>query len=223
MLSGGEQQRVALARALAPDPRILLLDEPFSNLDIRLRESVRSETLAILRQAGATTLIVTHDAEEAMFLADRIAVMRDGRLVQVDTPDSVYARPASAFVTKFLGFVNGFHATVERGNAVSALGVHGAAGIGDGTLVDVLVRPEDVVIGDMDHGAPATVLGRHSLGAEIVVDLRLDQGGEVRARLARAAAPAVGCRVGLAVAPRAALVFPCTGHEDRPDKPPEKR
>ena len=219
MLSGGEQQRIALARALAPGPRVLLLDEPFSNLDVRLRESVRAETQALLRRANATTLIVTHDAEEAMFLADRVAVMRDGRLAQVYTPDAVYARPASAFVTTFLGFVNRFHAIVSEGRAASALGIHGAPELLDGTLVDVLIRPEDVIIGGVDGGVPATVLARHRMGPETVVDLALDPGWEVRAKLAGADAPAVGCRVVVAARPAAALVFPCADPEDRPDKP----
>jgi iron(III) transport system ATP-binding protein len=209
-LSGGEQQRVALVRALAPGPRLLLLDEPFSNLDIRLREEVRAETLAILREAGATALMVTHDAEEAMFMADRIAVMREGQLVQVDTPDAVYRRPASAFVTRFLGFVNALEARVEAGHARTALGVHCAPGLGEGLAVEVLVRPEDVAIGAAGQGVAATVVSRHRLGSDSLVVLSLDgTGGAIRARMNRVEPPAPGCRVGITVDRHAAFVFPC--------------
>ncbi len=212
MLSGGEQQRVALARALAPRPRLLLLDEPFSNLDVRLREEVRAETLAILREAGATALMVTHDAEEAMFMADRLAVMRAGRIVQFDAPAAVYRHPATAFVTKFLGFVNALHATVASGHAASALGVHGAPGLSDGTLVDVLVRPEGVALGDPAIGVPATVVSRHLLGAESLVVVRLGADGSmIRARLHGAEAPREGARVGLCIDPGAVFLFPCSG------------
>jgi iron(III) transport system ATP-binding protein len=213
-LSGGEQQRVALVRALAPSPRLLLLDEPFSNLDIRLREEVRAETLTILREARATALMVTHDAEEAMFMADRIAVMREGRLVQIDTPDAVYAHPASAFVTRFLGFVNALQATIEAGHAKTALGIHCAPGLGDGLAVDVLVRPEDVAIGAPGQGVAATVVSRHRLGSDSLVVLALDgTDAPVRARLGRAEPPGPGCRVGLSVDRHAAFVFPS---RDRP-------
>ena len=105
-LSGGQQQRVALARALAPKPPLILLDEPFSGLDARLRDQVRDRTLHLLKQSGQTTLMVTHDAEEAMFMADRIAVMRSGRNIQTDRPDKLYYQPANAFVTEFFSDVN---------------------------------------------------------------------------------------------------------------------
>ena len=105
-LSGGEQQRVALARALAPDPKIMLLDEPFSGLDLQLRKQVRDETLHVLKKSGAATLMVTHDPEEAMFMADRVALMRAGRLIQVGRPSELYFAPQDAFVAGFFGDVN---------------------------------------------------------------------------------------------------------------------
>lgn len=216
MLSGGEQQRVALARALAPEPDVILLDEPFSNLDVRLCEDVRAETLAILREAGASALMVTHDAEEAMFMADRMAVMRAGRLIQVDTPDAVYLRPATTFVTKFLGFVNAVHATVAGGRVASTFGEHRAPGLGDGTLVDVLVRPEGVRLAEPGGAVEATVVSRHRLGADSLIVLCLaDGGGSVRARLARDDGPAVGCRVSLDIDPEAVFLFPCDAPGDR--------
>mgnify|MGYP001809880117 FL=1 len=102
-LSGGQQQRAALARALAPSPAVLLLDEPFSGLDARLREQVRDETLQVLKRNGAATLLVTHDSEEAMFLADRIALMRAGKLAQTGAPLDLYARPTSPYAASFFG------------------------------------------------------------------------------------------------------------------------
>lgn len=102
MLSGGQQQRVALARALAPSPRLMLLDEPFSSLDARLRDRIRDDTLHVLKKVGAATLLVTHDPEEAMFMADRIALMRDGQIVQTGTPQALYCTPQDPFVVTFL-------------------------------------------------------------------------------------------------------------------------
>ncbi len=112
-LSGGEQQRVALARALAPRPAVLLMDEPFSGLDSRLKDSVRAETLAILREARATAVVVTHDAEEAMRMGDRIALLRDGALVQLGTAEDLYHRPASIFAAGFFSEINVFESRVS--------------------------------------------------------------------------------------------------------------
>ena len=114
-LSGGQQQRVALARALAPNPAVLLLDEPFSGLDARLREQVRDETLHVLKRTGAATMLVTHDPEEAMFLADRIALMRAGKMVQLGSPVDLYNRPADGFAASFFGEVNRIDGTVRHG------------------------------------------------------------------------------------------------------------
>jgi len=210
-LSGGEQQRVALARALAPRPALLLLDEPFSGLDIRLRDRVRDETLAILQASGTATLIVTHDPEEAMYMAERIVVMRAGRLMQDDTPLGLYSRPANAFIARFLSRVNCLHATVRDGTVESPFGCFAADGIDDGVRVDVLIRPEGLRLGGAD-GAAARVLAVHPLGHSTIVVLRLEAtGAELRARIAGARAPAPGCRVGLVVDPAQAFVFPCTG------------
>lgn len=111
MLSGGQQQRVALARALAPSPRLMLLDEPFSSLDARLRDRIRDDTLHVLKKVGAATLLVTHDPEEAMFMADRIALMRDGRIVQTGTPRELYCAPQDPFVVTFLATLTNCRAT----------------------------------------------------------------------------------------------------------------
>ena len=121
-LSGGEQQRVALSRALAPRPGILLMDEPFSGLDSRLRDAIREQTIELLRDTRSTVVIVTHDPEEAMYLADRIAVMDQGNLRQVGTPDEIYLEPANAFVAAFFGDVNRFAGQVSGGRVDIPLG-----------------------------------------------------------------------------------------------------
>lgn len=156
-LSGGQQQRAALARALAPNPAVLLLDEPFSGLDARLREQVRDETLQVLKRNGAATLLVTHDSEEAMFLADRIALMRGGKVVQSGAPSDLYSRPMDGFAAAFFGEVNALHGVVSHGRVSTALGEvparHGGDGtpIAEGTIVEVLVRPEALRPVAADH------------------------------------------------------------------------
>jgi iron(III) transport system ATP-binding protein len=155
-LSGGQQQRVALARALAPDPTLVLLDEPFSNLDAALRATVRAEVRAILRQAGATAVFVTHDQEEALSTADRVAVMRAGRVHQVDTPAQVYARPADLFVATFVGEANVVPATGAGGTLDSPLGPLATVGVTPTGPVDAVVRPESVRL-HLDGSSPAAV------------------------------------------------------------------
>ncbi|MBC6439846.1 MAG: ABC transporter ATP-binding protein [Rhodospirillales bacterium] len=211
MLSGGEQQRVALARALAPQPSVLLLDEPFSGLDVRLREEVRDQTLRILREVGAAAMVVTHDAEEAMYMGDRIAVLQGGQLVQAGRPSEVYRRPASAFVAKFLGEVNWLHGIVHAGRAASPIGEVAAQGIDEGEQVDVLVRPEGLHLCS-DSGAEgrgARVVNQHLLGYSSLVTLRLDDGNELRARITGQAAPATGADVRIRFEDDAVFVFPC--------------
>ncbi len=117
-LSGGQQQRVALARAIAPEPKLVLLDEPFSNLDAMLRDTTRKEVRAILKKAGMSAILVTHDQEEALSFADRIAVMNDGRIEQIGTPEEVYYKPRTKFVAQFLGRTNLFEANVEDSDMI---------------------------------------------------------------------------------------------------------
>lgn len=165
LLSGGQQQRVALARALAPKPRVVLMDEPFSGLDARLRETIRDDTLHVLQRSGAATLMVTHDPEEAMFMADRIAVMQAGRIEQDDTPERVYGAPASAFVTQFFGQTNEYRVRVAGGQAETALGPVPAPGFADGVGVRVLIRPEGLrLVAEPSAGIPAQVLAARLLG-----------------------------------------------------------
>lgn len=183
MLSGGQQQRVALARALAPKPPVLLLDEPFSGLDARLRDTVRDEALHILKESGTAVMMVTHDPEEAMFMADRIAVMQDGGIEQVGAPSEIYFAPASAFVAGFLGDVNRLSGKVEDGAVKTPFGMVPAGGISDGTAVELLIRPEALQLRKTapgeDHPATAAkVLAARLLGRTSLVHLCM-KGGSV--------------------------------------------
>jgi iron(III) transport system ATP-binding protein len=149
-LSGGERQRVALARSLAPEPDVLLLDEPFSNLDVRLREEMREEVRRILKQAGVTAVSVTHDQEEALSISDRVAILDDGNVEQVGRPEEVFGHPESRFVASFLGQASFLSGTVVEGGVDTPLGMLGDDQL-DGSIeayrgadVDVLVRPDDL-------------------------------------------------------------------------------
>ena len=158
-LSGGQQQRVALLRALAPRPRVLLLDEPFSGLDVTRRAQVREQTLGLLLETGVTTLMVTHDPEEAMFMADRILVMRDGQIAQAGTPMETYFQPVDAFVAALFGPVNRLTGVALGGRVETPLGWFDAPGLTDGTPVQILIRPEGLALSDegADASSPNTV------------------------------------------------------------------
>ena len=163
-LSGGEQQRVALARALSPRPSVLLMDEPFSGLDSRLKDTVRDQTLTILRETRATALVVTHDAEEAMRIADRIALLRGGRLIQVGTAEDLYHRPVDLFTAAFFSELNIFNGIVKGGRVDTPLGQFGAEGMSDGDLVDVAIRLPSVDVKESGGDIPARVISRRFLG-----------------------------------------------------------
>ena len=174
VLSGGQQQRVALARALAPDPYIVLLDEPFSGLDPELRGRVRDDCLHLLKTSGAATLFVTHNAEEAMMMADRVVVMRDGRVVQNGAPEEIYCQPASPFVATFLGDANRFDGLAAAGRVETPLGSVAAPGFADGAAVQVLVRPEAIRIGEAGGpGAEARIDAVRMVGRSTLVHLTL--------------------------------------------------
>ncbi|MEI6448268.1 MAG: ABC transporter ATP-binding protein [Actinomycetes bacterium] len=182
-LSGGQQQRVAIARALALAPALVLLDEPFSNLDAALRDRMRREIRDILRAAGVTALLVTHDQEEALSLADTVAVMNEGRIEQVGTPEQVYSEPINPWVARFLGEVNVFEGLVaDRGVVEMALGRVRVASAGEVTgRVDVMVRPESVSIVE-DSGVAAVVVERSYYGHDQLLLLELEDGGRVTSR-----------------------------------------
>ncbi len=164
-LSGGEQQRVALARALVPGPRVLLMDEPFSGLDRRLRDKVRDETIAVLGEAGITAVVVTHDPEEAMRIGDRIALMRKGRLVQLGAPEELYRHPVDIEAARFFSELNEVAGRVEGGWIVSVLGrVQAPARLKDGDEVVVAARPHDMRLSSAGGGTPGRVVSRRYLG-----------------------------------------------------------
>ena len=151
MLSGGEQQRVALARALAPRPRIMLMDEPFSGLDNRLRDGIRDETLQLLKEEGTAVVLVTHEPEEAMRMADQIALMRDGGIVQKGAPYNIYNAPADKAAAAFFSDINVIRGTVQGALTDTAFGQFLAPGHADGTEVEIVFRPQHVKI-DFDRG-----------------------------------------------------------------------
>ncbi|MGI8659535.1 MAG: ABC transporter ATP-binding protein [Thermoleophilaceae bacterium] len=173
-LSGGERQRVALARALAPEPALVLLDEPFSSLDATLRGDLRREVELILREAGATALLVTHDQEEALALADRLAVMREGRLVQVARPEEVYARPSGRWTAQFGGDVNVLSGIARGGGVETELGTVTLAAPAQGP-VHVAVRPEQLEL-RRGHGTNAEVTAREFRGHDVLYRLRHEAG-----------------------------------------------
>ena len=172
-LSGGQQQRVALARALAPSPRLILLDEPYSGLDSRLRERVRDKMLHVLRQTGTAALMVTHDAEEAMFMSDKIIVLRNGEIMQQGRPIDLYCRPQNAFVTEFFGEVNHIPARGHNGQAKSVFGSFPCAGIKDGQRAVVLIRHEGLQVSLEETEFKAQVMESHLLGRSSLLHLSL--------------------------------------------------
>ncbi len=196
-LSGGEQQRVALARALAPHPHVMLMDEPFSGLDMRLRDEVRDETLAILKAEGAGVLLVTHEPEEAMKMADRIALMRAGRIVQVGAPYHIYNYPVDRAAAAFFSDINVIHGEVQSRQVDTPFGLFLAPGLVDGADVEIIIRPQHLKI-DPDGPAPepsaangVSARGRversRFVGNESLIELRMDHDGS----LLRATRPGV--------------------------------
>ena len=200
-LSGGQQQRVALARALAPGPRVVLLDEPFGALDAALRDRLRGEVREVLRAAGATAVLVTHDQEEALSIADRVAAMRRGRILQVDPPEEIYRRPASLEVAEILGGGRLVPAVVEGGCCRCLLGaVRYDGGGGQGRL---LVRAEDLVElpAEAPDGIPAVIEERRFFGHDVLDRVRLADGELFEVRVLSGELAPVGSRVRLALRP----------------------
>ncbi|WP_025030767.1 ABC transporter ATP-binding protein [Nitratireductor aquibiodomus] len=208
VLSGGEQQRVALARALAPRPAVLLMDEPFSGLDSRLKDSVRAETLAILRQSRATAVVVTHDAEEAMRMGDRIALLKGGELVQVGTAEELYHRPADLFVAGFFSEINEFDGRVHAGSVETPLGRFPAGGLEEGADATVAVRLSGFQVDQERGSVPARVVSRRFLGVVEFLELAIPGADRhVRARV-RCGQLQPGVRdIWLNVVPTDVLVF----------------
>jgi iron(III) transport system ATP-binding protein len=175
-LSGGERQRAALARALAPQPVVLLLDEPFSSLDADLRLQIREEVRAILKEIGATAIFVTHDQEEALFMGDRLAVFNHGRLEQIGTPEEIFHSPATRFVAEFMGQTDFLCGEVTSQGIRTEIGtLSQQVDLPVGTLVEIAVRADDITFEPMENSA-AMIMARQFKGAMNVYRLRLPSG-----------------------------------------------
>ncbi|MGR3374405.1 ABC transporter ATP-binding protein [Pseudooceanicola nanhaiensis] len=220
-LSGGEQQRVALARALAPRPRIMLMDEPFSGLDNRLRDGIRDETLDVLKEAGTAVLLVTHEPEEAMRMADEIALMRDGRIVQMGAPYNIYNAPVDREAVAFFSDINVIRGVVRGALTETPFGQFLAPGVPDGAAVDIVIRPQHLKI-DFDRngsgplptardGTPARGIVQRArfMGNESLVEFRMDHDGSlIRATVPNVFLPRPGKPLWLTMRRDRCFVFP---------------
>ena len=221
-LSGGEQQRVALARALAPRPGIMLLDEPFSSLDDRLRDGIREETIAMLKEENTSVLLVTHDPVEAMRMGEEIAVMRSGRIVQFGEPIQLYLKPADRDIAAFFSDINMVHSVVSNGSADTVFGEFAAPGIVDGTEVEIVVRPQHVRI-DFDRNgngpvptqidgvaARGTVHRSRFLGTASLVEFKLERDQSIiKAIVPSVFLPREGVPLWLSIRRTRCHLFPC--------------
>ncbi len=227
MLSGGEQQRVALARALAPKPDVMLMDEPFSGLDNRLRDGIRDETLRILKEEGAAVLLVTHEPEEAMRMADQIALMRDGKIIQIGAPYNIYNSPKDRAAAAFFSDVNIIYGVVKDAQTETPFGMFFTPGLHDGTDVEIIIRPQHLKI-DFDrsgHGAnptpengvPARGLVKRArfLGNESLVELVMDYDGScLTATIPGVFLPKTDTPLWLSMRRDRCFVFPCKGMQN---------
>lgn len=223
-LSGGEQQRVALARALAPRPRIMLMDEPFSGLDNRLRDGIRDETLDILREEDTAVLLVTHEPEEAMRMADQIALMRDGRIVQQGAPYNVYNAPVDRSAMAFFSEINVIRGRVKGSLVETPFGQFLAPGVHEGNEVDIVIRPQHIKI-DFDRGgrgpnptpqdgtpARGVVERARFMGSESLVEFRMDHDGSLlKASVPNVFLPRPGKPLWLMIRRDRCFVFPVRG------------
>ncbi len=222
-LSGGEQQRVALARALAARPRIFLMDEPFSGLDDRLRDGIRDETLDILKEENTAVILVTHDPEEAMRMADEIALMRAGRIVQTGAPYNIYNTPVDREAAAFFSDINVIRGVVQGALTDTPFGEFLAPGVPNGTEVEIVIRPQHIRI-DFDRdgrgpnptpedGTPArgTVVRARFMGHESLVEFRMDHDGSIlKASVPSVFLPKAGTALWLMIRRGRCFVFPVT-------------
>jgi iron(III) transport system ATP-binding protein len=211
-LSGGQQQRVAVARALAPAPQLLLLDEPFSNLDVHSRHQLREDVRAILAQAGITTILVTHDHEEALSLADTLAILEQGRLVQYGTPDDIVRAPQTRFVAQFIGLGHFVQGELQDDMVHTELGKvpcrSGQTRLSPTRQVDVLVRPEHLQLCGPSQGIPATVIHSSFRGTRRLYTLQLSSGAVCCALFPSAYTPHPGERLRITWCPDDLVMFP---------------
>ena len=222
-MSGGEQQRVALARAIAPKPRIMLMDEPFSGLDNRLRDGIRDETLEILKEEGAAVLLVTHEPDEAMRMADEIALMREGRIIQRGAPYNVYNAPVDRQAAAFFSDINVIRGVVHGALTDTPFGAFLAPGFPDGTEVEIVIRPQHLRI-DFDRdgrgpnpttedGTPArgVVIRSRFMGSESLVEFQMESDGALlKASVPSVFLPKAGTALWLMIRRGRCFVFPKT-------------
>jgi iron(III) transport system ATP-binding protein len=209
ILSGGQQQRVALARAIVPRPAVMLMDEPFSGLDVQLREAMQEETMALLHETRATSVVVTHAPEEAMRIGNRIAVMRAGKLVQAGRAEELYHRPADLFVARLFSEINEITYRVEAGRIATPFGALAAPGLGEGAAVTVCVRERGITLTPQGAGLAGRVLDVKFLGdvARLEVGVEgFDDPLKVRVREMEGWTP--GAEVRVAIDPARVLLFP---------------
>ncbi len=223
-LSGGEQQRIALARALAPKPRIMLMDEPFSGLDNRLRDDIRDQTLEILKQEDAAVLLVTHEPDEAMRMADEIALMRGGRIVQRGAPYNIYNAPKDRDAVAFFSDINVIRGVVQGALTDTPSGQFLAPGVPDGAEVEIVIRPQHIKI-DLDRGgrgpnptvqdgvaARGEVVRARFMGSESLVEFRMDHDGSIlKATVPNVFLPRPGMALWLMIRRDRCFVFPLRG------------
>jgi iron(III) transport system ATP-binding protein len=211
-LSGGEQQRVALVRAIVPRPQVMLMDEPFSGLDQRLRDNVRAETLALLRETRATAMLVTHDPVEALGLADRVLLMRRGRLIQAGTPTEIYRRPADAEAARFFCEMNELTGRVLNGRVETPLGTFSADGHAEGQTVLVMIRPQAFSPVSAALGAEGFVATERFIGDAMLLEVVFKGLEEpLVVRVPAGAAPRRGTSLPFAIDSRQVLVFTADG------------
>ena len=219
-LSGGEQQRVALARAVAPRPKVMLLDEPFSGLDDRLRDNIRDETLKVLREDGPAVLMVTHSPSEAMKMADEIALMRNGKIIQKGAPYTIYNSPVDCEAAAFFSDINVMESSVVKSLAQTPFGEFFAPGHADGTILDIIIRPQHIRIDfdragrgpsptdAMGQAARATVYRARFLGQISIIDFKLEDGLILTASVPSVFLPKVGTLFWLLAPRKHCYVFP---------------
>ena len=208
VLSGGEQQRVALARAIVPRPAVMLMDEPFSGLDVHLRERLQEETIGLLRETRATSIIVTHHPEEAMRLADRIAVMRRGRLIQLGRAHDLHRDPADLFVARLFSEINEIPWVVEGGALRTPIGTFSVPEISEGEQAVLCIRQRAIELAPAGHGLPARIVRVKPLGDAALVDLAVEGFDvQLRARVRESELPGRQTEVAIRTDPARVLVF----------------
>ena len=217
VLSGGEQQRVALARALVPRPSVVLMDEPFSGLDVQLRERLQEDTLALLKETRATSMIVTHNPEEAMRLGDRIVVMRSGRIVQTGSLSQLHRDPVDLFVARLFSEINEIPWMVEGGALRTPVGNFAVPGLSEGEPAVLCLRQRAIRFAAPGAGQPARIRHVKNLGDAAIVEVAV-QGFDtpLKIRVREIEVPPAGAEISVAIDPERVLVFPAENAEISP-------